>query len=162
MKIFIALILIVFYTTTSWSQTDTTVRVEEFVHFLTLPIDKSVAKPALMKEIIHPSGMRVIDFAIGKGDSVKLGQTCFIHIIGSHMNGKFFMMQFFGKKVFSFVLGNREVIEGVDIAISEMRVGGRRRIIVPSTLGYGKKGNTASGIGGGETIIFDLELVKVE
>jgi FKBP-type peptidyl-prolyl cis-trans isomerase len=161
MKLIPILLTAICCTCVSFAQKDST-KDEEFYHFLATPIDTAKAVPASMKEIVHPSGMHVIDFAYGKGDSAKKGNTCYVHLIGSHMSGKFFMTQFFGKKVFSFVLGTGEVIEGLDIAISEMRQGGRRRIIVPSELGYGKKGNTAAGIGGGETVIFDIELVKVE
>ena len=161
MKVLLTIFGILCFALSLQAQTDST-KDEEFIHFLATPIDTSKAVVAPMKEIVHPSGMHIIDFAYGKGDTAKKGNTCYVHLIGSHMSGKFFMTQFFGKKVFSFVLGNGEVIEGLDIAIAEMQQGGRRRIVVPSELGYGKKGNTAAGIGGGETVIFDIELVKVE
>ncbi|MBL7976639.1 MAG: FKBP-type peptidyl-prolyl cis-trans isomerase, partial [Candidatus Kapabacteria bacterium] len=113
MKVLLTIFGILCFAISLQAQTDST-KEEEFIHFLATPIDTSKAVVAPMKEIVHPSGMHVIDFAYGKGDTAKKGNTCYVHLIGSHMSGKFFMTQFFGKKVFSFVLGNGEVIEGLD------------------------------------------------
>ena len=65
-----------------------------------------------------------------------------------------------GKLPFGFVLGVGRVIKGWDQGVAGMKVGGRRRIVIPPDLGYGKQG--AGGvIKGGETLVFVVDLLEV-
>ncbi|MGB7904775.1 MAG: FKBP-type peptidyl-prolyl cis-trans isomerase, partial [Steroidobacteraceae bacterium] len=62
---------------------------------------------------------------------------------------------------FSFVLGQRQVIAGWDQGVNGMKVGGQRRLVIPSALAYGDRG--AGGvIAPGATLVFDVELLGVQ
>ena len=62
---------------------------------------------------------------------------------------------------FSFQLGRGEVIKGWDRGVKGMKIGGVRKLIIPSHLGYGDRGAGAD-IPGGATLLFDVELLNVE
>lgn len=131
-------------------------------HLFSLPIDTSIASVASMQEIRKTEGYRYIDFAIGKGDSARMGKYHMIRFIGAHIDGTPFSDFYTGKQVFSFLMGNGEVVKGLELGMIGMREGGRRRIIIASNLAYGAAGHPSGGIGPNETIMFDVELVKVE
>lgn len=61
---------------------------------------------------------------------------------------------------FSFVVGSGAVIQGFDMGVQGMKVGGKRTVIIPYTMGYGSAGT--SGIPGGSGLVFDIELVSVQ
>jgi len=65
-----------------------------------------------------------------------------------------------GEKPLEFLAGVSQVIKGWDLAISDMRVGEARKLIIPSDLGYGDKG-AGGKIPGGATLYFDVELVEI-
>lgn len=65
-----------------------------------------------------------------------------------------------GDKAFEFNAGVSQVIKGWDLAVLDMRAGEKRRLVVPSDLGYGDKG-AGGKIPGGETLYFDMELIKI-
>ncbi len=65
-----------------------------------------------------------------------------------------------GRGLFSFVLGAGQVIAGWDQGVVGMKVGGKRRLIVPPGLGYGSAG--VGPIPGNSTLIFDVDLVAVQ
>jgi FKBP-type peptidyl-prolyl cis-trans isomerase FkpA len=62
---------------------------------------------------------------------------------------------------FTFVLSTREVIEGWDLGVVGMRIGGRRRLQIPSRLAYGSSGQPAGGIPPNTALVFDIELLDV-
>lgn len=85
---------------------------------------------------MKPEAVEIEDTKEGSGQEAKSGDTVVMKYIGRLNDGSIFDSGSF----FEFTLGNGEVIEGWDLGIVGMKVGGSRKLIIPSTLGYGKKG----------------------
>ncbi|MES3004762.1 MAG: FKBP-type peptidyl-prolyl cis-trans isomerase [Patescibacteria group bacterium] len=98
--------------------------------------------------------------APGTGDLAVAGKRVVVHYTGRFVDGTVFDSSVNRKEPFQFVLGVGQVIEGWDKGIEGMRVGGRRLLSVPPELGYGM--NDYGPIPGGSTLIFEVELLKVE
>lgn len=110
------------------------------------------------------SGLQYDDTQPGDGAEAKAGQTCVMHYTGwLWLNGakgsKFDSSRDRGQP-FSFKLGVGQVIKGWDDGLLGMRVGGRRRLVIPPHLGYGARG-AGTVIKPGETLIFVVDLVDV-
>jgi peptidylprolyl isomerase len=98
------------------------------------------------------------DLIVGTGDSAKYGNTVNVTYIGRLLNGNIFDATIAGA-TFSFRIGANAVIRGWDIGVLNMRVGGKRRLVIPSLLGYGA---TAKGsIPANSTLVFEISLVSV-
>ena len=97
---------------------------------------------------------------IGGGDTAVSGDRVVVHYVGRFVDGKVFDSSLSRNEPFQFVLGVGQVIKGWDEGIAGMRVGGKRTLTVPSELGYGA--NDYGSIPGGSTLIFDVELLKVQ
>jgi FKBP-type peptidyl-prolyl cis-trans isomerase FkpA len=107
------------------------------------------------------SGLYIRDLEEGDGEAVEVGQTALVQYTGWLPDGTLFdSSRQPGRQPFDVVVGRGEVIEGWDQGLPGMRVGGRRLLVIPPTLGYG-----AEGAGGvippNATLIFDVELVEV-
>jgi len=101
------------------------------------------------------------DIAVGDGDEAVSGRTVEVHYVGvSWATGKQFDASWDRGSTFKFGLGKGQVIAGWDQGVAGMKVGGRRRITIPPSLAYGKRG--AGGvIGPDETLVFVVDLVGV-
>ncbi|OGI19708.1 MAG: peptidylprolyl isomerase [Candidatus Melainabacteria bacterium RIFCSPHIGHO2_02_FULL_34_12] len=107
---------------------------------------------------ITESGLKYIDEVVGNGASPKSGQKVKVHYTGWLENGTKFDSSVDRGQPFEFVIGIGQVIKGWDEGVSTMKVGGKRKLIIPSTLGYGNQG--AGGvIPPNATLIFDVELL---
>jgi FKBP-type peptidyl-prolyl cis-trans isomerase FkpA len=107
------------------------------------------------------SGLYIQDLQEGAGEVVEAGQTALVQYTGWLPDGTLFdSSRQPGRQPFDVLVGRGEVIEGWDQGLPGMRVGGRRLLVIPPTLGYG-----AEGAGGvippNATLIFDVELVEV-
>ena len=100
------------------------------------------------------------DEVIGTGLTAKSGDRIVVHYTGHFVDGKVFDSSVDRGEPFQFVLGSGQVIKGWDEGIVGMRVGGKRTLSIPPELGYGA--NDYGPIPGGSTLIFDIELLKVE
>jgi len=112
------------------------------------------------------SGLRYIDMTVGKGDVATAGQTVAVHYTGWLQNpdgtqGKKFDSSRDRGQPFVFGLGQHQVIAGWDEGVQGMKVGGERRLIIPSALGYGVRGAGGGLIPPNANLIFDVELIKV-
>ncbi|MBI3590995.1 MAG: FKBP-type peptidyl-prolyl cis-trans isomerase [Candidatus Melainabacteria bacterium] len=104
------------------------------------------------------SGLKYIDEVPGKGSSPKSGQKVKVHYTGWLENGTKFDSSVDRGEPFEFVIGVGQVIKGWDEGVSTMKVGGKRKLIIPSKLGYGTRG--AGGlIPPNATLVFDVELL---
>lgn len=112
------------------------------------------------QEVTMPSGLKYIDQVVGTGDVAVAGRTANVHYTGWLENGKKFDSSVDRGQPFSFPLGAGRVIKGWDEGVQGMKVGGKRKLTIPSELGYGSRG--AGGvIPPNATLIFDVELIGV-
>jgi peptidylprolyl isomerase len=109
-----------------------------------------------------PDDLVVTDLTVGDGEEAKRGQTVTVHYVGvSHANGEEFDASWNRGEPFSFPLGGGRVIAGWDQGVAGMRVGGRRRLVIPPHLAYGDRG--AGGvIKPGATLVFVVDLLAVK
>lgn len=118
-------------------------------------------------ETVTPEGLRIVTFAVGNGAQASAGATVSVHYTGWLQDdkgpdgkGTQFDSSVERGKPIDFPLGAGRVIKGWDQGLEGMRVGGKRRLIIPSDLAYGKRGRPPV-IPQNATLIFDVELMDV-
>jgi peptidylprolyl isomerase len=108
-----------------------------------------------------PSELVVEDLREGDGPEATAGDTIRAHYVGvAHSTGEQFDASWDRGAPLEFRLGVGQVIRGWDEGIVGMRVGGRRRLVIPPSLGYGSRG-AGNVIKPGETLVFVVDLVEV-
>jgi peptidylprolyl isomerase len=112
-------------------------------------------------EVTTSSGLKFTDIVIGAGPSPKPGQMVTVHYTGTLENGTKFDSSLDRGQPFIFQIGMGRVIKGWDEGVMTMKVGGKRRLVIPPELGYGARG--AGGvIPPNATLIFEVELLYVQ
>lgn len=108
-----------------------------------------------------PANLEIRDLVVGEGDPAAKGDTVQVHYVGVAMSSGVEFDSSWGRgEPLEFTLGGRQVIRGWDMGVKGMRVGGRRRLVIPSFLGYGSRG-AGPDIGPGETLVFVCDLVAI-
>ncbi len=98
------------------------------------------------------------DQIVGDGEEAVAGQTVEVHYTGWLTDGTKFDSSHDRDQTFSFKLGGGQVIAGWDQGVAGMKIGGARKLTIPSELGYGERG--AGGvIPPGATLVFKVELI---
>ena len=121
-----------------------------------------IARKSHPTEITTPSGLKYTDLTVGDGPSPKLGQTVRVHYIGWLENGKEFnnSHKMGGGAPVEFMLGPG-LIPGWNEALPTMRVGGKRRLVIPPKLAYGPSGKPPD-IPPNATLTFEIELLGIK
>ena len=104
--------------------------------------------------------LQIEDLQTGQGDEAARGSTVDVHYTGWLTNGTKFDSSLDRGQPFSFTLGAGQVISGWDQGVAGMRVGGKRKLTIPSHLAYGERG-AAGVIPPGATLVFEVELLGV-
>jgi peptidylprolyl isomerase len=109
-----------------------------------------------------PSGLKYYDLKVGTGPNPKIGQTVSVQYTGTLLDGtKFDSSYDHGGAPIDFPIGVGQVIKGWDEGVPTMKVGGKRRLVIPASLAYGDNPPTPQ-IPPGATLIFDIELVGIK
>jgi peptidylprolyl isomerase len=130
------------------------------------PAAETAAKEGKTSKMIKtPSGLQFEDTVVGTGASPKPGQTCVMHYTGwlweNGAKGKKFDSSVDRGQPFEFQIGLGMVIKGWDEGVMTMKVGGKRTLLIPASLGYGSRG--AGGvIPPNATLVFDVELLGLK
>ena len=101
------------------------------------------------------TGLQYYDFEVGDGESPTLENTVRLSYTGSLMDGTVFD----SNEDAQFALSR--VVDGFGEGVAGMNVGGHRLLVIPPDLGYGENGNANAGIGGDDTIVFDVTLFEI-
>ena len=118
------------------------------------------------KEITTASGLKYVDEVVGNGASPKPSQTVKVHYTGwlqtaSGDKGKKFDSSVDRSQPFEFKIGIGQVIKGWDEGVSTIKIGGKRKLIIPPQLAYGPN-RAGSDIPPNATLIFEVELLGVK
>lgn len=112
-----------------------------------------------------PSGLQYEDQTTGQGDIANSGDEVTVHYTGWLLEGgqpgRKFDSSVDRGEPFRFSLGRGQVIGGWDEGVQQMRVGGKRRLVIPPALGYGPWG-AGDVIPPNATLVFDVELLAVD
>jgi FKBP-type peptidyl-prolyl cis-trans isomerase len=115
-----------------------------------------------------PAGLVIVDLAPGSGAEIKAGSVAVMNYTGwlyeeaapDHKGAKF-DSSLDRNEPFPFLLGAGQVIKGWDQGVAGMKVGGKRRLIIPADLAYGERG-AGDVIPPGATLVFDVELLEIQ
>jgi FKBP-type peptidyl-prolyl cis-trans isomerase FkpA len=115
-----------------------------------------------------PDGLQIIDLKVGTGAIAKTGEKATMQYTGWFTSGgkPFDTSRQAGRTAFTFQIGAGAVIAGWDEGIPGMRIGGKRKLIVPGALAYGPSGQTDPNTGAviippNATLIFEVELISL-
>jgi peptidylprolyl isomerase len=111
------------------------------------------------KEVTTPSGLKYIDLKVGTGASPQAGQTVTVDYTGWLTNGTKFDSSVDRGTLLEIPIGVGQVIKGWDEGLMSMKVGGKRKLIIPPQLGYGPQGSGP--IPPNSTLVFEVELKGV-
>ena len=104
--------------------------------------------------------LKVEDIKEGKGEEVHSGDNISIHYHGTLENGKVFDSSVERGSPFQCRIGVGMVIDGWDMGVIGMKVGGKRKLTIPPALAYGDR--AIGDIPAGSTLIFDVELISID
>jgi len=120
-------------------------------------IDAASGKPI----VTTPSGLKYVDLKVGDGPAVKQGDHVVVNYVGTLTDGKKFDSSYDRNQPFDYIQGVTSLIPGWTEGTSTMKVGGKRKLIIPPNLGYGLEG-AGDAIPPNATLIFEIELVSIQ
>ncbi|AUX23973.1 uncharacterized protein SOCEGT47_045040 [Sorangium cellulosum] len=118
------------------------------------------AVPAVKPPEPEPADLIKEDITVGTGAEAKDGDRVRVHYTGRLLKNNAEFDSSVGKEPFEFTIGEAQVIKGWDLGVVGMKVGGKRKLTIPSRLAYGEAGSPPK-IPGKATLVFDIELLGV-
>jgi len=113
-------------------------------------------------KIMEKEGVKIEILKSGTGEEAKNNDTVSVHYTGTLEDGTKFDSSLDRGQPFNFKLGAGGVIQGWDIGVEGMKVGEKRKLIIPSDLGGGGAGRPGGPIPPNATLIFEVELLKMK
>lgn len=124
------------------------------------PEAESRPAPAKEPEVPEPDDLIKEDLTVGTGPEAKDGDKVKVHYTGRLLKNNYMFDSSVGKKPFDVTIGKGGVIKGWDLGLVGMKVGGKRKLTIPSKLGYGDAGSPPK-IPGKATLVFEIELLSI-
>ncbi len=112
------------------------------------------------KEVVTPSGVKYTDLRIGQGGEAATGKIVEVHYIGWLEDGTRFDSSRDRDRPFTFRLGTGDALKGWDEGLLGMKVGGKRKLVIPPELGFGKQG-VGSVVPPNAVLLYEFELLAV-
>ena len=109
----------------------------------------------------EPGDLQIEDLVVGTGAEAQIGNTLSVHYKGTLLNGTMFDSSYNRGTPFQFPLGMGRVIQGWDQGVKGMKVGGKRKLVIPPELAYGAAG-VPGAIPPNSTLVFEVELLDVK
>jgi serine/threonine protein kinase/formylglycine-generating enzyme required for sulfatase activity len=132
------------------------------VEFRKIEIMELPDAEAIVRRVITTnSGLKYVDLKEGTGQEAKTGDTVVVHYTGWLNDGTKFDSSLDRKEPFEFSIGKGKVIKGLDEGVAGMKVGGKRKLIIPSELGYGARG-AGKVIPANAELTFEVELIEIK
>lgn len=116
---------------------------------------------SLSMTVANAAGLEIKDLKAGEGAVAKLGDTVSVHYTGWLLSGKKFDSSVDRDQPFEFELGAGRVIKGWEQGVAGMHVGGKRELIIPPKLAYGKRAVGGGLIPANSTLKFEVELLSI-
>jgi FKBP-type peptidyl-prolyl cis-trans isomerase FkpA len=115
--------------------------------------------PSDTKQVVTPSGLKYIDLKVGQGEAAAIGKIVEVQYTGWLENGIRFDTSR-ERRPFTFRLGAGDGIKGWDEGLVGMKVGGKRQLVIPPELGFGKQG-VGSVVPPNSVLYYEFELLEV-
>ncbi len=126
----------------------------------TVTIPDEGPPPVAGEPTLTETGLGIIDIETGTGETPEAGQTLAVHYTGWLSDGTKFDSSLDRGTPFELALGEGQVIAGWDEGLATMKVGGKRRLIIPAELAYGEA--ERPGIPPNSELTFDIELLEIK
>ena len=128
------------------------------LHAQTAPAGAETDKDSGKPIVTTPSGLKYVDILVGTGPAVKTGDHVTVKYLGKLLDGTKFDASADHGGTFDYVQGVTSLIAGWTEGTSTMKVGGKRKLIIPPQLGYGMQG-AGDAVPPNATLIFEIEMV---
>lgn len=138
---------------------------ESTIHDVTASLGPSVEPSPSISEgkmTTLEGGLQIQDIVAGSGAQAGAGDTVSVNYVGMFTDGRKFDNSYDRGQPFQFTLGGGQVIKGWDQGVAGMRVGGKRKLIIPPALAYGQGGAGNGLIPPNATLVFEVELLAVQ